>query len=329
MRLTRRGYGAVTIAALASLVAALYGPRALNAVAAPLLGAVLAGVVQVWWADPPSVEPGRLAPGFPGEERTWTLDVDGTGIVAVDHAWPEGLDGEPLDEVIALPDALEVPVTLSARGVYDVSLPRLRHRDALDLVEATVDLDSSTTAVVYPPVHRLTDRGALGTVVTDRPAAERQAFDSLREYRPGDPLRHVHWKSSAKYDDFLVTEFEHSDRNETLLIAAEATPGCADAMATAAATVALAALRAGLAVGLRVPGEDLAPGSGEAHARNLLHALARAEHGTLAPDRHEDADVSIEARPRETLLRVGDGTMLFGTIAPEPASDPAREVTPA
>lgn len=329
MRLTRRGYGAMAIAALAIIVAGLFGPRALNAVAAPLLGAVLAGAVQVWRADPPSVEPGRLAPGFPGEERTWTLEVDGTGIVAVAHAWPAGLDGEPLDEVIALPDTLEVPVTLSSRGVYDVSLSQLRHRDALDLVEATVDLDASTTAVVYPPVHRLTDRGALGTVLADRPAAERQAFDSLREYRPGDPLRHVHWKSSAKYDDFLVTEFEPGDRTETLLIAAEATPGCGDAMATAVATVALAGLRAGLAVGIRVPGEDLAPGSGEAHARNLLHALARAEHGTIPPAGHADADVSIEARPRETLVRVGDGTMLFGAIAPEPASDPAREVAPA
>ena len=329
MRLTRRGYGAVSVAGLAIVVAALFGPRALNAVAAPLLGAVLAGAVQVWRADPPTVEPGRLAPGFPGDERTWTLEIDGTGLVAVTHDWPDGLDGESLDDVVALPDALEVPVTLSARGVYDVSLSGLRHRDALDLVEATVDPDAATTAVVYPRVHRLTDREALGTLVVDRPAAERQAFDSLREYRPGDPLRHVHWKSSAKHDDFLVTEFDAGDRTETLLIAAEATPGCADAMATAVATVALAALRAGLAVGLRVPGATLAPGSGEAHARNLLRALASADHGTLPPDGQADADVSIEARPRETLVRVGDGTLLFGAIAPEPAADPAGEVTPA
>jgi uncharacterized protein (DUF58 family) len=317
MRLTRRGYGAVTIAGLAILLSARFGPRALNAAAAPMLGAVLVGAVQVWRADHPTVEPGHPAPGFPGEERTWTLEIEGSGVVAVDHDWPDGLAGESPDAVVALPATVEMPVTLASRGVYDVSLSRVSRRDALGLVETTLDLEAATTAVVYPRVQRLTDRGVLGPLLADETAAERQAFDTLREYRPGDPLRHIHWKSSAKLEDFLVTEFEAGRRSETLLISAEATPGCADAMATAAATVALAALRAGLGVGLRLPGEELAPGSSDAHAATLLRALARADHGSLPPAEHADADVSVEARPRETLLRVGDGTMLFGAIAPE------------
>lgn len=33
-------------------------------------------------------------------------------------------------------------------------------------------------------------------------------FIGIREYRPGDPLRHVHWPSTARHGDLMVREFE-------------------------------------------------------------------------------------------------------------------------
>lgn len=37
---------------------------------------------------------------------------------------------------------------------------------------------------------------------------ESEEFVSLREYRPGDPLRHIHWKSFAKIGKPIVKEFQ-------------------------------------------------------------------------------------------------------------------------
>src|SRR5690606_34015254 len=37
---------------------------------------------------------------------------------------------------------------------------------------------------------------------------ESEEFVSLREYRPGDPLRHIHWKSYAKIGKPIVKEFQ-------------------------------------------------------------------------------------------------------------------------
>jgi len=329
MRLTRRGSVAVGLAAVAIGLGFWFGPRSLNAVAAPLLGAVAVGAVQVWRADAPDVDLGAVSPGFPGDRREWVIEVGGGGILEVRKEWVEGLEGEPVEAVVAPPATLTAEVTLGERGVYQVSAPTLRRRDSLGLVAESVEPDAGTTVTVYPDVYRGVDRGPLADLFADEAHAERQAFDTLREYTPGDPLRHVHWKSSAKHDEFLVTEFDPSSRTETVRIAASASPGCADEMATAAGTIALLGLRAGLSVGLGLPGETVPPGSGAAHAASVLGALARADHGDL-PDGPTGADdVIVEARARETLVRIGDRTLLFGRLIDGPTVRPAREVSVA
>lgn len=327
MKLTQRGVGAVFLAGLAMVLAAWFGPRSLNAVAAPLLGGVLVGAGLVWRADDPTVSVSPIAAGFPGQSRTVQFHLEGGGVCRVSHEWPPGLSGDPIDAIVALPATLEADVEFEGRGVYEVGLGTVRQRDPLGLVEATAAAPGSATAVVYPGVQRVTNRSALSGLFADETIVERQEFDRLREYQPGDPLRHVHWKSSAKHDEFLVTEFSPSRRTETIEIAGEATAGCDDDMASAVATVALVALRAGLSVGLCLPDETLAPGSGEAHSRNLLRALARAGHGSLAEPDIEAADIAISARPRETLLRIGSGTIMFGdVVADEAPAVPPGEV---
>jgi uncharacterized protein (DUF58 family) len=326
MKLTQRGVGAILLAGLAILMAATFGPRSLNAVAAPLLGAVFVGAVLVWRADPPTVEASPVAAGFPGETRSLRLDVDGSGVCRVVHEWPDGLEGEPLDAVLALPATLEADLTYVDRGVYDVGLDQVRRRDPLGLVESTASVDGATTAVVFPALYRVSNRSALAGLFADEALVERQEFDSLREYEPGDPLRHVHWKSSAKHDEFLVTEFSPNRRTETVVIAGEATPGCADAMAEAVGTVAMVALRAGLSVGLSLPERRLAPGTGETHTTNLLRALARADHGQVTDAERAEADITIAAQQRETIVRVGDGSLMFGDLLAESPTEQSREV---
>jgi uncharacterized protein (DUF58 family) len=41
-------------------------------------------------------------------------------------------------------------------------------------------------------------------------------FASLREYHPGDPIRHVAWKASARHDHLLVREFDRAAPGQPL-----------------------------------------------------------------------------------------------------------------
>ncbi len=42
-------------------------------------------------------------------------------------------------------------------------------------------------------------------------------FLSVREYRPGDSLRHIHWRTSARANRLIVREFEEDNRPSLIL----------------------------------------------------------------------------------------------------------------
>lgn len=326
MKLTRRGWGAIGLVALAVAFGLLAGQRSLNAVAAPIVAGLVLGAVQLWRADDPTVEAGDLRPGFPGATRTWNLSLRGSGVVNVRQAWPPGLEGEPLDVIVGLPDHVEAECRLGERGVYRIDSVAVNRRDALGLLADPVEIGPAATAVVYPEVYRVTGGDALSELFVDELLAERQEFDKLREYEPGDPLRHVHWKSSAKYDEFRVMEFAPAQRTETVAIAADASRGCDDDMASAAGTIALLALRGGLDVGLTTPDDHLPIGGGRTHIDNVLGHLARAGWGGVPPEEHEAADVSIKARPSGTHVRIGDRSLTLEELTDGADARPIREV---
>ena len=84
----------------------------------------------------------------------------------------------------------------------------------------------------------------------------------VREYRSGDPLRRIHWKTSARRGELVVREFEPPGlKVVALLLDAEpATQPAADQLARLAASEAWDCLRQGGRVHLWAPGlEPLAP----------------------------------------------------------------------
>lgn len=313
MRLTRRGLAAVAVVVCTVGLGWLSGARALNAVAAPTLAALLFGAVAVFRAPEPTVTYTAFPSGYPGETRTLALDIEGSGLVTFALSFPDGVVEDGFDAAVTPPERIERSVTLDQRGVYRLDDPIVRQRDPLGFVQRRVDVESTVSFVVYPRTYGLDDR-TLKRLVTDDSAHERQAFDRLREYVPGDSLRNVHWKSSAKRDDLLVMEFTESSHSGTVTFAADATEGYADSMATATATIATATLDAGYDVALTVPTDDVPAGGGDHHRKRLLRALAGVGAGTLPKTTHDDADVSITADADGTRVRVDEREQSFEAL---------------
>jgi len=94
-------------------------------------------------------------------------------------------------------------VRTERRGVIPVGPAVTRRGDPLALFSRDVQWTDVTEILVRPPMVPLESLGAgllrdLEGVETDAISQSDLAFHALREYVPGDDLRHVHWRSSAK-----------------------------------------------------------------------------------------------------------------------------------
>jgi len=303
MRLTRRGVAAVAVVVVAVTMAWLAGPRSLNAVAAPLVIALAAGALQVKRTGAPTVERTQPRRGFPGESRTITTTVKGRGVATITEQLPEGLSGTT-DFERTLPATVSYELDYDRRGVHEITRTTVAVRDVLGLVEQPHEVYERTEVVVYPAVYSLGEATFVRSLGSE--SGERSEFDRIREYVPGDSLRDIHWKSSAKYDDLLVTEFTDPVTDEGISIAARSTEGYADEMATAAATVFVGALRSGLTTALTAPNGSVGEGHGQAHQQRALELLARSTHGEVPRQVWDAADVRVDADATGVTVMLGE-----------------------
>jgi uncharacterized protein (DUF58 family) len=116
-------------------------------------------------------------------------------------------------------------------------------------------------------------------------AGARGEYRGLREYRPGDDPRDIHWRTSARLPGPVVREYDR-EASETLWLCldtgAAPSPG-AEAAAALAASLAARAAREGRPFALVAGQEQLAPGIGSAHLEAVLDALARVDFRADAP----------------------------------------------
>ena len=306
LRPTRRGAAAVAIVA-GALLAGTAAPRSLNAVVVPGLVAVVAAVVQLWRAGEPAVERSVPAPGFPGERRTVEVDVDATVPCRVVEAVGDGLAADDPTAAVGHGGRLTYEVELRRRGAHDLGPATCRVTDSLGLFAAEVATTGTATALVYPPVRSI-DGGPLSALARRDRGGERTSFERLREFSPGDTMRDIHWRASAKRgaDEFVVAEY--GDRAggdaEIVTVTGEAAPGGADAMAATVAGVAARLHDAGVTASVAVPGgrERAPPG----RAGALLRLLALTGDGRLDAERREAADVRVVGEGDRATVSLAD-----------------------
>lgn len=108
------------------------------------------------------------------------------------------------------PARLRYPLPTDRRGVLTVGPLLVGRRDPLGLCASQRRLADPVQVLVRPRWWRLAGI-PLGTVpsldgLLDRAQHGSIAFHALREYRPGDELRRVHWRTSARLGTLMVRE---------------------------------------------------------------------------------------------------------------------------
>lgn len=118
-----------------------------------------------------------------------------------------------------LPPGREVEATVEIiplrRGVLNFSGSSFVRPDPFGLVRGLVRVAQPGKLLILPrryPVPRLAMPGTMkyqeGGVALAANVGQSEEFVALRDYRRGDPLRHIHWRSWARTGKPIVKEFE-------------------------------------------------------------------------------------------------------------------------
>jgi uncharacterized protein (DUF58 family) len=188
------------------------------------------------------------------------------------------------------------------RGVFRLGPWDVEMGDPLGFFKVMQHHPESTTIMVYPRASRLPDlelpRGrAPGRSTSSLRANEETILvGGLRQYVPGDPLRRVHWKATARHDELMVHEFDREPSGDVWLIldmdaavqAGEEAEATQEYGVILAASLAAHFLRQGerRAVGLVASGRNpvvLPPGHGQDQLWRILEALALVEPAAGLP----------------------------------------------
>jgi uncharacterized protein (DUF58 family) len=189
------------------------------------------------------------------------------------------------------------------RGRFEFGRVAVRARTRWGLAWREESAGETASVKVYPNVRRAREAelkalGARSLVAAQRRAAwrgEGRDFESLREYVPGDELRHVSWSATARRGRLTTRQYQ-IERDQTVLIALDAGRLMTarieretkfDTAIHAALALMSAARRAGDHAGLLVFGRRVVayvpPGKGREQLDLVLEALHAVEPELIEP----------------------------------------------
>ncbi|MDA8521522.1 DUF58 domain-containing protein [Acidovorax sp. NCPPB 4044] len=169
------------------------------------------------------------------------------------------------------------------RGLHDVPLLTAETRFPLGTFRVWTLWRPAAQVLVFPrpevPPPPLPAGEPRGGGAGSAPAQGIGEFDGVRAYRRGDPLKLVVWKKAAKSlatgtDDLVSRDAQQAQRQELWLDPALASLPDPEARLSRLTSWVIQAERLGVDYGLRLPSGEIGQGSGPAHERRCLEALA-------------------------------------------------------
>ncbi|CAQ02292.1 DUF58 domain-containing protein [Clavibacter sepedonicus] len=159
--------------------------------------------------------PATVAVRNPLRRRAVGLTVEvpvGSGLAEV-HV-PSLAHGHTHEDVFVVPT--------SRRGVIALGPARIVRGDPIGLVRRESAEAAATRLLVHPRTLAMPStstgfvRDLEGRATRDLTDSD-VSFQSLREYVPGDPVRHIHWRSTAKTGVHMVRRFEEIRRSHIMV----------------------------------------------------------------------------------------------------------------
>lgn len=228
--ITPLGGGSLAVVVVSGAVAVWLGWVELGALAAVLLLALATGVAFVL--------------GRPAYDVT--VDLASLRVVVGERAVGEVRVRSAADKSVA-PSLIELPV---GRAVAAFPVPRLDpgqeheelftiptqrravlplgpvrsvRQDPLELLRREVTWTEPEVIYVHPRTVRLENSSSgfvrdLEGLTTKNLTNDDLAFHALREYMPGDDLRHVHWRSTARTNQLMIRQFEETRRSQFVIL---------------------------------------------------------------------------------------------------------------
>jgi len=331
--LTRRGRCFVVVGLLALLVAMVAGQRdvmrlALLLLILPVVAAVLVSRARLRLSCERSVEPAQVTLGSPMRGRI-TLGQDGrlpAGILMLEDEVPRELGPRPrflVDKAdLSWRREVEYPMLGRVRGRFATGPLRVRTTDPFGLVQLDRQFVATSEVMVTPQVFPLTPvratggGGSTGEARPHRVGVLGQDDALVREYRRGDEVRRIHWRSTAHRGELMVRREEQAwDPSVRIILdsraAAHAGQGLQSSLewaVSAAASVALHFLDEGFSVEIfEADGPLHVTGSMGQHSStsaelviSRLTDLAPRATSTL----HYAVEAAVEERPGQLIVAV-------------------------
>jgi len=135
---------------------------------------------------------------------------------------------------------------IRSRGIYRVGRTRVSSRFPFGLFRCTVAVDAVAELIVVPaavplPADWLSPSRATGRATarhSPRHGAMEGEFYGMRDWRPGDSRRWIHWRTSARRGEITVKQFERQMEQDLTVLVETRGPHAERALEVAAAILA-------------------------------------------------------------------------------------------
>ncbi|MFT3894700.1 MAG: DUF58 domain-containing protein [Anaerolineales bacterium] len=222
---------------------------------------------------------------------TWITVKDHSTLPDHHASIATGVDGNSLSQ-------WKVTSQCTRRGVYRLGGTTLETGDPFGIYTLTFEDPTSSTLAIMPPVlslpqFQIASSGWAGNGRPTRRSLEETINAShTREMVPNDPMRLIHWKSTARYNKFFVRQFEGTPAGDRWILLdlhkesqlGEGWNSTEEHGVILASSLAMQGLSEEHPVGIMINGSEpswIVPRRNEHQARALLKALAVASPSDL------------------------------------------------
>jgi uncharacterized protein (DUF58 family) len=230
------GWLVLAAAVVALLVSAVFGWTEFTFLATTLFSALLVAVGFVFGRATYGVDialnPHRVVAGERALGQMTVVNTGGKGLLPVRMELPVGSGtaefivpglspNQQHEELFAVP---------TQRRAVIIAGPAISVRgDQLGLMRRAVRWTDPVELFVHPVTTRLASSAAglvrdLEGEITKKITNSDISFHALRAYAPGDPLRNVHWRSTARTGQLMVRQFEETRRSQLTIVHTTHTP---------------------------------------------------------------------------------------------------------